>query len=196
MKDKVLVLGAGNRKLQAVVAGFSEAELQGKGPTFEDNFKEVTRVDIDPACKPNILWDLTHYPWPLKDEEYDEVHAYELLEHLVDAGDYEGYFRLWREIWRVTKPGGLVCATTPWWQSFWVWGDPGHRMCYNRGILMYLDQEQYEKQIGFTAMTDYRRYWPKPYCFRAIKDQMTGADPLSAGYMFILWKPTTQPGSP
>ena len=130
---------------------------------------------------------------------FDEVHAYEVLEHLGGMGDFKFFFALWRKIWRALKPEGVVCATTPWWESVWAWQDPGHRRVYSPEILTYLSQDQYEKQIGRTAMTDYRRFWPKPYDFELNTTpgkeswRMTGEDPKRAGFLFILKKKGGEP---
>lgn len=186
MKDRVLVLGAGNRRAHDVRGATTQEEFDALGPNFSDNFREVVTIDIDPTTNPDIVWDLTEFPWPVENEQFDEVHAYEVLEHLVYNGDYRGFFRLWQEIWRVLKPNGLVCASTPWWQSIWAWQDPGHRMVYSSALLTYLDQDEYERQIGTTTMTDYRRFWPKPFSFKKAWWEMSGKDPEVAGFKFIL----------
>lgn len=187
LKKAVAVLGAGNSRMQKVRTGLPE-ELEALGPTFQDNFEVVTTVDMDEASKPNFVFDLTNEVWPLPGNTFDEVHAYEVLEHLTRQGDYEAFFTLWRNIWSILKPGGLVCATTPWWESLWVWQDPGHRMCYSPALLTYLSQAQYEAQVGVTAMTDYRKFWPKPYSFHLRHAEMSGANPKEAGFTFVLQK--------
>jgi len=160
-RGNVLILGAGNNRDQRLIVGDPPPE----GPTFGDNFSEVTTIDIDPACKPSIVWDLEVPGWPVPEDYFDEVHAYEVLEHLGRMGDYEAFFHTWKEIWLTLKPGGLVCATTPWWQSVWAWQDPGHRRVYSKELLVYLDQNEYVRQVGKTAMTDYRRVFPPPFSF-------------------------------
>lgn len=183
-RDSVLVLGAGNSRLQHIIVD------EKLGPLFDDNFEKVVTLDKDEASKPDIQWNLEGFPWPLPSEYFDEVHAYEVLEHLGGMGDYEAFFAIWKEIWRVLKPGGLVCATTPWWQSVWAWQDPGHRRVYSPELLLYLSQEQYERQVGVTSMTDYRAFFPKPYSFKIRKAFRNGDDPLGAGFLFILEKET------
>jgi len=187
LKKAVAVLGAGNSRLHKVRTGLP-AELEALGPSFDDNFEEVVTVDMDEASKPSIVFDLTAELWPLPASHFDEVHAYEVLEHLTPQGDYKAFFTLWANIWYILAPGGLVCATTPWWESLWVWQDPGHRMCYSPALLTYLSQREYEKQVGTTAMTDYRKFWPKPYSFMVRHAEMSGDDPKHAGFTFVLQK--------
>lgn len=181
MKESVLVLGCGNSKRQNIFVG------EHIGPLFTDNFKKVVTLDKDEDCKPDIVWNLENFPWPIN-EEFEEIHAYEVLEHLGGIGDYESFFATWREIWKALKPGGLVCATTPWWESHWAWQDPGHRRIYSIGLLGYLCQAEYDRQIGVTAMTDYRAFFPKPYSFTIEKAYQNGTDPKAAGFIFVLSK--------
>jgi hypothetical protein len=182
MKDNVLVLGAGNSSKQMVFTGDPE------GPLFSNNFKHITTIDIDPASRPDLEWDLEKLPWPVPSNEFDEVHAYEVLEHLGGMGDYQFYFSLWKQIWEVLKPGGFVCATTPWWESVWAWQDPGHRRVDSLESLIYLDQKQYEAQIGKTSMSDYRRVFPPPYSLTVMQAFMNGENLKNAGFVFCLRK--------
>ncbi len=195
-KERALVLGAGSRKSVGIFTG-GMPQVQQLGPDFTDCFKEVCTIDMEARHNPTVVWDLTKYPWPVGSDEFDEVHAYELLEHLTYHGDFVAFFQLWREIWRVTKPGGFVCGTTPWWESIWAFGDPGHRMVYNDKLFWYLGQANYA-EVGKTTMTDYRTWWPAPYSFKLELFQMTGGDPLAeppvppepktAGFTFVLRK--------
>lgn len=188
MKEAVLVLGAGNSPRQTIKLGRNTEEAEALGGLFTDNFERVVTIDIDPAASPTFVHDLEHFPWPVQEEAFDEVHAYEVLEHLGGMGDWLTFFFLWRQIWLVLKPGGLVCASTPWWESVWAWQDPGHRRVYSSELLTYLSQEEYKKQIGNTAMTDYRRIWEPPFCFHLIHGSMRGENPKIAGFNFVLQK--------
>jgi hypothetical protein len=104
------------------------------------------------------------------------------------VGDWRFFFALWRQIWDCLKPGGIVCASTPWWESVWAWQDPGHRRVYSTALLTYLSQDEYIKQIGHTAMTDYRSVWPPPYSFGLRYANMAGDNPKEAGFQFVLQK--------
>jgi SAM-dependent methyltransferase len=139
-----LLIGCGNSK---------KKQLATKG---RDQWKNLVTLDIDPNAKPDVLWDLEHLPLPWADDTFEEIHAYEVLEHVGKQGDYRGFFALWNELHRILKPGGYVFATCPMWDSAWAWGDPGHTRVYQTETLVFLDQAQYEDQVGKTPMTDYR----------------------------------------
>lgn len=138
-----LLIGCGNQRKKV---------LQGpSGPDWTD----LTTVDIDPACQPTIEWDLNNVPLPFKENQFNEIHAYEVLEHLGSQGDFKFFFNQFTDFWRILKPGGLFCATVPRWDNVWALGDPGHTRVINEGTLVFLSQKRYA-EIGQTSMTDYR----------------------------------------
>ena len=118
-------------------------------------WKALTTLDMVPSHKPDVVHDLEVLPWPFDDNSFDEVHAYEVLEHLGKQGDYKTFFAHFSEIWRILKPDGLFYATVPMWDSPWAWGDPGHTRVITKNTLVFLNQAEYG-QVGKTAMSDYR----------------------------------------
>lgn len=125
----------------------------------DDGWTDLTTMDHDPNCGADVVHDLDDTPWPFGDDSFDEIHAYEVLEHLGAQGDYRSFFRHFGEIYRTLKPGGLLAATCPSWESIWAWGDPSHTRIISRASICFLDQAQYETQVGSTAMTDFRWLW-------------------------------------
>lgn len=141
-----LLIGCGNsRRKKHTLDAFEWADL--------------TTIDHDPNCGADIIHDLDDTPWPLADDSFDEVHAYEVLEHLGRQGDYRAFFAHFGEIYRVLKPGGCLIATVPAWDDVWAWADPSHTRVIAPQTLLFLDRTQYEKQVGKTAMTDFRWLW-------------------------------------
>jgi SAM-dependent methyltransferase len=122
----------------------------------------ITTVDFNPEVQPNVVWDLNDTPWPFKTSRFDEVHAYEVLEHLGAQGDYHAFFNTFSEIWRVLKPDGLLCASCPSASGVWAWGDPGHTRIVSGASLVFLSQLEYAKQLDgehVTSMSDYRNVY-------------------------------------
>ena len=115
----------------------------------------LVTVDINPDCKPDTEWNLNKVPLPFIDNYADEIHAYNVLEHLGTQGDYAFFFKQFEDFWRVLKPNGFFCATVPMPNNVWTWGDPGHTREINNGTISFLDQEAYSSS-GETARTDYR----------------------------------------
>ena len=145
MSYRELLIGCGNDRRKAIRHG-----------NIEQDWQNLTTLDIDPACKPDVVHDLNVLPYPFADDEFDEIHAYEVLEHFGRQGDWRGFFAQFSELHRILKPGGLLCATVPMWDSPWAWGDPGHTRIITKDTLAFLSQKCYGDAVGNGPLTDYR----------------------------------------
>jgi SAM-dependent methyltransferase len=116
----------------------------------------LTTLDNNPAHKPDIEWDLNRISLPFDDDAFDEIHAYEVLEHTGAQGDYMFFFRQFSTFYRVLKPGGHLLATVPSRHSVWAWGDPSHTRIIQPESLVFLQQPMYTKGVGVTPMSDFR----------------------------------------
>lgn len=120
----------------------------------------LTTLDNNPNCRPDVVFDLllTDYEWdhfPFDADSFSEIHGYEVLEHIGSQGDAELLFQQFSEFWRLLEPGGFLCATVPWWQGPWAWGDPSHRRVIQPETLTFLHQPAYA-ELGKTARSDFR----------------------------------------
>lgn len=150
---KTLLIGCGNSRKKRVF------------PLGRKDVGELVTLDINPFCKPDYVYDLECLPYPFEDEEFDEIHAYEVLEHMGQQGDYKFFFDQWNEFRRIMKPGGFFCGSSPALSSRWLWGDPGHTRAITPEALSFLTEDYYD-QVGDTCSTDYRPfldgYWNAP----------------------------------
>lgn len=167
-----LLIGCGhNRKKRFVI----NDENDNPGPK---EFQKLTTLDVDPGCNPDYVWNLEHMPLPFEDNCFDEIHAYEVLEHLGQQGNYRQFFQQFEEFHRILKPNGLFYGTVPMWDSQWAWGDPGHTRVITTGTLVFLQQASYSG-LGETPMTDYR------HCYNA-DFKVLVADESTERLMFVL----------
>lgn len=132
---------------------------------------ELVTLDVNPDHKPDVLFNLEalgdhcraalgERTWlPFENDDFDEIHAYEVLEHIGRQGDFRKFFTQFSEFWRVLKPGGLLCATVPDFRSEWAWGDPSHSRVITAGTLVFLSQRAYVEQVGKTPMSDFRNVY-------------------------------------
>ena len=125
-------------------------------PEIPTEWVQLKTLDIVISHNPNYLVDLNKPPYGLGSNEWNEIHGYEVLEHLGQQGDYKSFFAQFNEFHRLLKPNGYFCATVPSRHSPWAWGDPGHTRLITRETLVFLCQEAYREQVGITAMSDYR----------------------------------------
>jgi SAM-dependent methyltransferase len=144
-----LLIGAGSKRVK---------QLASEG---RREWSALVTLDINPDHKPDVVWDLNKRPLPFEDSTFDEIHAYDVLEHLGRQGDYRSFFDEWSEWWRILKPDGILFGISPAAVSVWAWGDPGHTRIVSPECLTFLSQDEYIKQIGISPMTDYR------FCYKA-----------------------------
>jgi SAM-dependent methyltransferase len=121
----------------------------------ESEWNSLVTLDINPAHKPDVVWDLTVLPLPFEDDTFDEIHAYEVLEHVGTQGDYKLFFAQFSEFYRILKPDGHFLATVPAVGSEWVWGDPSHTRLVHPNNIWYLKQASYD-MVGKTPISDFR----------------------------------------
>ena len=136
--------------------------------------------DLNADHHPYVIHDLERLPWPWEDSTFDEVHGYEVFEHLGRQGDFRAFFGQFQEAWRILKPGGYLCGTSPAPSSPWLWGDPGHTRAIQPESFVYLSQKEYQKQIGHTAMTDYR------FCYAGDFEPMILLPDSEGTFLYIL----------
>jgi SAM-dependent methyltransferase len=146
-----LLVGCGNSREKRVAISGTPTE-----------FQNLTTLDHDPSCNPDVVWDLNVLPYPFEDETFDEVCAFEVLEHLGTQGDYKFFFDQFSEFHRILKPEGLFLGSVPMWTSPWAFGDPSHRRVMPKHMFGFLSQKQYE-QVGNTPCTDFRGIWKKDF---------------------------------
>ena len=119
-----------------------------------------TTLDVNPNTNPDVLFDLDTIehgnPLPFVNDYFDEIHAYEVMEHYGRQGDYRGFFTGMAELWRILKPNGYLFGTSPGMRSVWAWGDPGHTRAISAEMFSYLTLEMY-RNPGDNAASDYSR---------------------------------------
>lgn len=102
--------------------------------------------------------------YELESDYWDEIHAYQVLEHLGQQGDADAFFQLFSELWRILKPDGWLVGACPSRHSPWLLGDPSHRRAILPETLIFLDQSEYIKQLDCrpqdrTSMSDFRNIY-------------------------------------
>jgi len=143
------------------------------------NWEKLVTLDFNNDHKPDIVHDLEVLPLPFEDDTFDEIHAYEVLEHTGKQGDWKFFFDQWSDFWRILKPNGFFCGTSPMMNSVWAWGDPGHTRIVSRESFVFLNQPQYVAQVGKTPMSDYR------FCYKADFDPLH-LETTGETFMFVL----------
>jgi SAM-dependent methyltransferase len=163
-----LLIGCGNSRKKNITCKEIPAE-----------WSNLITLDMDPACNPDHVHNLDNIALPFGDNTFDEIHAYEVLEHCGRQGDWRFFFDQFAEFWRILKPGGYFVGSVPMWDCEWAWADPGHTRVIAPGSLIFLSQKEYEHQVGKTAMTDYRAHYKADF-------DILGKDTSTDTFGFIL----------
>jgi len=84
-------------------------------------------VNLDSVKLPgvNVLHNLNKYPWPFKDNTFDEVYASHVLEHVSDL------IKTMKEIRRVSKNGAKIIIRVPHFSCGVSYRDPTHKRLFS-----------------------------------------------------------------
>ena len=142
-----LLIGAGHNRRKKIYL-----------PDASEWSDPLTTLDMGDNCGADVVWDLDTRPLPFNDEEFDEIAAYDVLEHVGRQGDWRGYFDEMAEYHRLLKPGGVFGIIVPIGAD--AFADPGHTRFFGANHFMFLDQGFYETALAEgKQIADYRFYW-------------------------------------
>jgi SAM-dependent methyltransferase len=82
---------------------------------------DAVNLDAIDGVGADVVHDLNCAPWPFPDDHFDEVHAYDVVEHLVDV------VRTVEEVHRICRHGAVVHITVPHFSSANAFTDVTHR---------------------------------------------------------------------
>lgn len=96
-------------------------------------FDGFVNVDSSELVNPDQVVDLTQFPWPFKDNEFDHIVAKNILEQLGNTP--EDFIKVIKEMYRVTYNGGIWEIQTPHWRSDTLFDNPNNRRAITPGLL-------------------------------------------------------------
>jgi ubiquinone/menaquinone biosynthesis C-methylase UbiE len=83
-------------------------------------------LDRVKLSKVDVLYDIDNsYNFPFKDNTFNEIHMYHILEHLNDV------VKTMEEIWRISKPRSIVFVRVPHYSGRKAWIDPTHKRAFS-----------------------------------------------------------------
>jgi SAM-dependent methyltransferase len=104
----------------------------------------ATTVDLNPAARPHVIWDLNKRPWPFADNSFEIVVALNIVEHLDD------FLSVMGEIHRVARPGAMVNILVPHFSSGAAFVDPTHKQHLSaRSCDYFIEGSSIEKDYGY-----------------------------------------------
>lgn len=118
---------------------------------------DAINVDLVASTGPELVHDLNEFPWPLPDDHFREVLAFDVIEHLDDV------IRVMEEVHRVCADGAVVRITLPHFSCANAFTDPTHRHYFGWFSFHYVTGEH---QFSFYTDRRFRRlasqivFWP------------------------------------
>lgn len=179
-----------NNDYRELLLGCGHAREKHWSPRGADRmWKNLTTLDLYSECEPDWLCNLGRVPWvyyptrptddntqwvKIPDSMFDEVHAYEVLEHFGDQGNATHFFDTFSEIYRILKPGGYLIGSTPALHSPWLWGDPSHKRVILPESLAFLDRQIIaHNRRAKTSMSDFSALWQGDFEITSRIDDIT-----------------------
>ncbi len=95
-------------------------------------------LDRQPGSSADVLCELTHFPWPIRDGCVDKIFLSHFLEHQPDI------LRVMAEVHRVAKPGAEVVIVTPHYSSPDSYTDPTHLFHLGFHSFEYFDRDSFQ----------------------------------------------------
>ena len=107
---KVLDLGCGNKKKIGAIG-----------------------IDINPYTDADVVHDLDIFPYPFEESMFDEIYADNVIEHL------DNIIKVMEELYRISKPGGIIIIKVPYFRSRYAFIDPTHKHYFTVDSFSYFD---------------------------------------------------------
>src|SRR5664279_4743118 len=77
-----------------------------------NKFAGAIGIDNNPRTKADVLCDLDRFPYPFRDNSFDQLRAIHVIEHVADV------IRTMEEFHRLVRAGGTVLLETPHYTDF------------------------------------------------------------------------------
>ena len=108
----------------------------------------AVNLDITQDTNPEVIHDLNLRPWPFPDNQFREVLAYDVIEHLKDV------IQTMEEIHRVCSHGAIIKITVPHFSCANAYTDPTHRHYFGRFSFDYVSGEN---ALNFYTKATFKR---------------------------------------
>ncbi|MFY9402167.1 MAG: class I SAM-dependent methyltransferase [Candidatus Omnitrophota bacterium] len=105
--------------------------------------KGAIGIDIDKESDADIIHDLSVFPYPLKDSEFDQIVCKQVLEHLDKP------LEVLKEIHRIAKPGALIIIEVPHFSCHYAF-----RSLHHKRFFSYFSLDTFLKKSGLFSMQE------------------------------------------
>ncbi len=81
-------------------------------------------IDCEKDSAADVIHDLNKFPYPFKDNTFDLIYCFDILEHLDDI------IKVMEELYRISKPGAKIIIGTPHFSSHNTYTDLTHKRAF------------------------------------------------------------------
>ena len=110
----------------------------GCGPDIKRGY---INLDFSKFSGVDVIHNLNKYPWPFKNNEFDEVYCSHLLEHLEDLVE------VMKEIKRICKDNAKIVIRVPHFSCGVSYRDPTHKRLFSYFTFDYFTEECFYKNM-------------------------------------------------
>ncbi|HEY8184908.1 MAG TPA: hypothetical protein VIF64_02500 [Pyrinomonadaceae bacterium] len=96
---------------------------------------QAINLEVTPDTNPDVVHDLNRLPWPFPDNNFHELLAYDVLEHLDD------FIAAMDEVHRICLDKAIVRITVPHFSCANAFTDPTHKRFFSYFSMDYLTGE-------------------------------------------------------
>ena len=141
--------------------------------------KGYINVDLTKKYGAEVTHNLEKFPYPFKNNEFDEILADNVIEHLKDT------IRVMEELHRISKPGAIIKIIVPHYSGCMAFSHLTHKSFFGSGTFNNFERESWEKysKIEFKVLEkrliwlDCRNwFWIRP--FKYIIDKVININPF------------------
>lgn len=145
--------------------------------------KGYINLDIVKLKNVDVVHDLNKYPWPFKVNQFNEIYADNVLEHL------DSIIKPIEEIWRISKNKAKIKIIVPYTPSVWSFCDPTHKQFYTFFTLNYFSEKSelnYYSHARFKINNRKIRFGKHLFLFEWIINSMSIFKKIHAIYLYFL----------
>ncbi|MCK4553267.1 methyltransferase domain-containing protein [Candidatus Pacearchaeota archaeon] len=102
-------------------------------------FEDYVNVDMVKRKGVDVVHNLEKFPYPFKNNEFDEVYMDNVLEHLEDI------IKVMEELHRISKPNAIIKIIVPHYSSCMALGHITHKRCFSSGTFNNFEPDNWEK---------------------------------------------------
>ena len=107
-----------------------------------DYRKGYINLDGSREVKPDVVWNLEKTPLPFKENQFDEILANHVMEHITN------FIPLTHNLHRITKKNGKIIIRTPFYSAWGQFNDPTHVRFFSPWTFGYFNRGNYSHEVN------------------------------------------------